>query len=139
MSSMGSRAIKGTRLQEILQGISDLETPVLESFYQEVADMVAKRKAKVLSQKESELFLVINKPSLPPVKKKLFNDLYAKLQDETITKDEKSILDKLIIVQEQQGVKRLEALISLAQLRNTTLPQIMKDLGIPKITPDAEA
>jgi len=136
MSKLSSNYLKNSGLQEILRGISDLDTPVLESFYKEVSDLIARRKAKVLSKQESEFFLVINKPSFKKNQQKRYLFLYRKLQEETISNEEKIELSSLMKLQEQQGVARLKALIELAKLRQVSLDELMSELGISNISPD---
>ena len=136
MSKSSPKYIKNAGLKDILRGISDLETPVLESFYKEISDLIARRKTKVLSKKESELFLIINKSPFNSKQRNRYTLLYGKLQEEEISQEEKEELSLLIKLQEKQGIVRLKALIELAGLRQVSLDELMKDLGIPNITPN---
>ncbi len=136
MSKSSSKYIKKAGLKDILRGMSDLETPVLESFYKEISDLIARRKTKVLSKKESELFLIINKSPFNIEQRNRYAFLYGRLQEEIILQEEKEELSLLIKLQERQGIVRLKALIELAGLRQVSLDKLMKDLGIPNITPD---
>ena len=47
-------------LDEILTGISQLDTPDLEQFLEQVSRLLARRKAQSLSKREAELLLRIN-------------------------------------------------------------------------------
>jgi len=47
-------------IEDILAGIDQLDTPELENFLQQVSQLLARRKAKSLSKKETELLIKIN-------------------------------------------------------------------------------
>ena len=127
---MSSKSVINIGVKEILHGISTMETKDLELFFKEVGSILARRKNNVLPKKESDLFLVINQPSLNDEETKRADYLYEKLQAESISEAEQSELRKYIQRQEAFRVKRLQALIELSQIRNVSLDQLMKDLGI---------
>ena len=123
-------------MQKILHGIATWERPDVETFLNEVRKILAKKKDNRLSKRETELFLVINKAVLTGDEWVIYTNLFGKYEAEIISKKEQVILDSFMTRLESYGIKRLQALVELAQIRNTTLDQLMSDLGIDNITPD---
>ncbi len=130
MASINSKSSINIGVQEILNGISSMETGDLELFLREVATILSKRKSNVLSKKESDLFQTINKSALNDQEQVRSNALYEKLQNETISEDEHTELGKYLKKQESYRNKRFQALLELSQIRNISLQELMKDLGI---------
>lgn len=121
-------------MNEILNNVSNLETPDLEHFLQEVAYLLAKRKVKSISKRESQLLLKINKPLLSAKMQLQCNTLYQKLKSETITPAEHQQLLKFIKKREKKGVERLAALIELAQLKKTPTKTLMQQMGLSTLS-----
>ncbi|MDQ5850740.1 MAG: hypothetical protein M3380_01465 [Chloroflexota bacterium] len=59
-----------------------------------------------------------------------YNELVAKRRAETLTPDEHTALIELGDQIEQANARRIAALVELATLRNTTLEDLMRQLGI---------
>jgi hypothetical protein len=59
-----------------------------------------------------------------------YNDLSAKMRSQTIPPEEYQDLLKLIDIVEQADGNRLQHLIQLSQLRNTSLTELMEQLQI---------
>ena len=116
-------------LNQLLDGIAQLDLPELERFSFKVSNLVAQRKSPYLPQRESELLQQINL-SLPAEKRQRYAELNAKLLDETITLAENQELGELIEKIEQADVERLQALVELAQLRNMSLARLMEQIGV---------
>jgi len=121
-------------MNEILNTVSNLETPELEHFLQEVAYLLAKRKVKSISKRESKLLLKINKSLLSAKMQSQYDMLYKKLKIETITAIEHQQLLKLIKKREKKGVERLTALVELAQLKKIPPKTLMKQMGLSSLT-----
>lgn len=134
---MEAQPVNNAEVKKMLHGIAAWEAPAVASFLQEVKRILEKKTKNRLSKKETALFLIINKAVLTPDDWTVYTTLHSKFESETISDKEQVILDKLVGRLEQHGIKRLEALVELAQLRNTSLDQLMLDLGIKNITPDA--
>ncbi|MEZ4830367.1 MAG: STAS/SEC14 domain-containing protein [Bacteroidia bacterium] len=130
MSSIEIKSALRVRLEEVLDGVSNLETPDLEKFLAEVAHLLVQRKVKTLPGREAELLLKINQRLLDEKSQDLYKNLYQKLHDESITAEEHNALMKLIQIREEKGVERMACLIELAQLRKISLKELMKQLGI---------
>ncbi len=120
-------------ITEILNGVSHLETSDLEAFLQEVAHILATRKAESLSEKETELLLKINQPLLPAPAQKEYDQLYRQLQEEILSTENHQKLLALIEKTEKNGVERLAALVELAQLRKIAPRELMKQLGLSSL------
>ncbi|MFG6099811.1 STAS/SEC14 domain-containing protein [Leptothoe sp. ISB3NOV94-8A] len=116
-------------LDQLLAGVAQLETPDLERFTEQVTQLLAQRRVSSLPVQETELLQQINQ-GLPPEIQQRYDQLQAKLQAETISIDEHQNLLTLIDTVEQADAKRLEALMTLAQLRQVSLPDLMAQLDI---------
>lgn len=121
-------------MEEILDGISNLDTPDLEVFLQEVAHLLAKRKTKTLPKRESELLLKINESMLTADEQTLYDQLYERLQAENITEEEHHQLMELIQRRERRGVEKLTYVVELSQLRKVSLKDLMDNLGISALS-----
>lgn len=82
-----------------------------------------------MSQSEAELLQTINQ-GLPESTQRRYDELRAKLRAETITPAEHQEFLVLVDLVEQADADRLQHLITLAQLRQVSLPTLMRQLGI---------
>ncbi|MDO8366985.1 MAG: hypothetical protein Q7T20_09325 [Saprospiraceae bacterium] len=117
-------------IEGMLVGVSSLETHELELFLQQVAQVLAARKAPSLSQRESELYLKIN-AGYPTDLRKEYERLSAKKENNSITNKE---LQELVLLTEQFELldsERLQHLLELAQLRHIPLEKLLENLGQP--------
>jgi hypothetical protein len=122
-------------IDEILNGISMLETNEIEQFMQKISKIVAKRKANSLSTKESDLLSSINL-GIPQKQQKRFELLSNKLNNRTISSKEHNEMLELIDILELKHAERLKNLIELSQLRNISLDSLMQELQLT-IIPNA--
>jgi hypothetical protein len=67
---------------------------------------------------------------LPPTTWQRYHELARKLEDETLRPDEQQALIAITDQIEQANVRRIAALLKLAQIHNTTLDQLIDQLGI---------
>lgn len=116
-------------LDEILKGISQLDTPDLEQFLEQVSRLLAHRKAQSLSKREAELLVKINR-GVEAQKAERYRQLADKLNEERATPEEHQELLNLIEYIEAKDGERLEALIELAGLRGLTLNGLMDQLDL---------
>ena len=116
-------------IDDIIVGISDLETPDLEQFLQKIARLVARRKSPSLSERETVLLQAINQSSNSALQNQ-YSLLSKKQNSGPITDAEHeellTIVDKLEVLQ----AKRLENLIELAHLRGVSLETLMQNLNL---------
>jgi hypothetical protein len=118
-----------TATQEIFHAIEQLPSTELDDLFIQVLQLRAQRQLPTQVLTESELLKTIN-VTIPSALQDRFNELVTKRQSLIITEEE---LDELITItdqSEQLNAQRITALTQLAQLRNQSLPQIMKALGI---------
>ena len=86
-------------------------------------------RADALPRKETELLLAINQGLAPELWQR-YHELIAKRRAETLTPDERTHLIELSDRIEEANARRMEALIELARLRQTSLEALMDQLGI---------
>ncbi len=87
------------------------------------------RQAVTLPAKEAELLQQIN-IGLPEEAWRCYHLLREKLEDESLTSEEQAELIGITDRLEAANVKRIEALIKLAEMRNTTLDALMDELDL---------
>ena len=116
-------------LDELLNGVTQLDMPELEHFVSQVLTLRAKRIAPSLPEGEARLLQKINQ-ELPPDVQQRYDELTAKRRAETLTPEEHQELLALIDRIEQADAKRVQALTELAQLRNVSVTTLMAELGI---------
>lgn len=121
--------MSNVEIDQLLNGVVQLETPDLEQFAEQVCLILAQRKVPSLPPLEAELLQQINR-GLPEETQHRYNELRAKVQAETLTPEEHQELLALVDVVEQGDVDRLHHLIELSQLRQVPLPVLMEQLGI---------
>lgn len=114
---------------DILEAVKQFSPAELETFTRQVRLIQAQRKTPHLSQRETELFKMIN-AGVPEAILRPYQTLKAKLEDEKLTEAEQAELARLADEMEKFGVERLSWLIELAQLRNQTVPELIDTLGL---------
>jgi hypothetical protein len=122
-------------LEDILNGISELETKDLEKFMQRIGHLIARRKVAHLPERESQLLMKINK-AIPATLQKRYEDLLTKNRAETITPLEHEELLKIIDKVEIKNAERLENLIELSRIRNISLDALMSQLHLNPLEND---
>ena len=123
-------------INELLGGVSQLDTLEIERLLSEISIILAQRKALHLPERESELLQRIG-AGLPEDVQNRYDELQKKLLAEQITPDEHQELLSLIEIVENADAERLKYLIELSQLRKVSLDELMSQLGIQ--TPPAYA
>lgn len=116
-------------LDELLNGVAQLDTPELEQFISKVLTLRARRAAPSLPEEEARLLQKINQ-GLPPAVQQRYDELTAKRRAETLTPQEHQELLALIDRIEQADAERVQSLAELARLRNVTVTTLMAQLGI---------
>jgi len=115
------------REQAAKQGLDASEYVV--SALQEHLRETQTRHAPRVSETEAQLLQQINQ-GLPPELWQRYNALLDKRRAETLTPDEQAALIALSDQIEAFNARRIEHLIELARLRQTSLPALMEQLGI---------
>ena len=131
MTTVQFKSEVSIELDQLLTGVAQLDTPDLEKLLVQVRQVLAHRQNPSLPALELELELLqkINQ-ALPEEMQQKYNDLSSRMRSQTITPDEHQDLLKLINVVEQADGDRLQNLIQLSQLRNISLPELMKQIQI---------
>lgn len=114
--------------EELAEAVARLPTAERDQFINRVLALRFPH-APALSPSEAELLLQINQ-GLPEAVQQRYDELIAGRQAETLTPDEYGELLRLSDQAEQVDAARVTALATLARLRQTTIPQLMRDLGI---------
>lgn len=116
-------------LDEVLKSVAQLEPNELEQVVNQLIALQARQRAASLSTTETDLLQQINQ-GLPPTLRPRYEELNAKLHEETITPAEHGELLQLSDQLEQADAERLRHLIALAQLRQVSIDTLMDQLGI---------
>lgn len=116
-------------LDEVLKSVAQLEPNELEQVVNQFIALQARRRAVSLSTIETNLLQQINQ-GLPSTIRPRYEELNAKLHEETITPAEHKELLQLIDQIEQTDAERLRRLIALAQVRQVSVDTLMDQLGI---------
>ena len=114
---------------DLLEAVKQLAPDELEGFVSQVIRLQAQRRAPSLPHEESELLQKINQ-GLPNELHKRYKELLAKRDARTLTDAEYSELLAVTDQVEQFDAQRALYIAELAKLRGTTLPALMRDLGI---------
>lgn len=120
-------------LDELIKGADQLDEIDLDRLLYQVVVLRARRKALVLPEEEAKLLLKINQ-GIPADLRDRYQTLRQKREAEILTDTEHETLIQLSNEIEQIGAQRLEALASLAQLRDVSLLDLMGNLGIQSVT-----
>ena len=126
---MATAAGQGQTAQEIFSAIERLDSEEAEKLVRRVLQLQAHRKAPHLSARQAELLQEVYRVKRSGFQLR-FDELNAKRREFTLTPEEYAELLELTDESERFTVRRLEALVELAQLRRLTLPVLMKRLGL---------
>jgi hypothetical protein len=116
-------------VDELLKAVDDLSEPDLEHLLNRTLFVRAHRRGPIATPEESTLLREINR-GIPAELSDRYEILADKRDDETLTAAEHQELLDIAEQIEAFGVKRLEALAKLSELRQVPLLQLMADLGI---------
>jgi predicted nucleic acid-binding Zn ribbon protein len=129
MATVQFKSEVSIELDQLLTGVAQLDTPDLEQVLIQVRQVLAHRQNPSLPAPEIELLQKINQALSEEIQQK-YNELSAKMRSQTITPEEHQDLLKLIDIVEKADGNRLQHLIQLSQLRNTSLTELMEQLQI---------
>lgn len=116
-------------IDDILVGISELETADLEQFLQKIGRLVARRKSPSAPERETVLLQAINQ-AVNMTSQNRYALLSKKLNKGTLSEPEHKELLMLIDKLEAQQAQRLQHLIELAHLRSVSLDVLMHNLNL---------
>jgi hypothetical protein len=115
--------------EQLLTAVARMPTTELNTFVAQILKLRAQREAPQLSSDESALLLRINQP-ISTDRQQRYDALIAKRQTETLSPEEHTELVNLTDHIEEQEADRADALAELARLRDTTITEVMDNLGI---------
>ena len=110
----------------LLEGVQQLSTAELWEFTDRLAEWQRQREVP----EEAPLLAAIRENSrLPEKEQRRYQELWRKCEDETLSEVELAEYHQLLSKLEARNVKRIESLITLAEMRGKTLSQIIVELG----------
>jgi phosphotransacetylase len=115
--------------EEFLKTVQQLNSNELEALIAQVIQEQAQRKAPSLPHDQSLLFQQINQ-SIPPQLQAEYDILITKRDSETLTSEEYQELLNLSAQIDKLEVTRIEHLTELAQLRQTSLPNLIQEFHL---------
>jgi hypothetical protein len=115
--------------EELLEAVDQLDRQELDQFVTQVFVLWAQRQKPKLSAGEKKLIDKI-KAGIPDALHERYKELVAKRQAEKLTPDEHTELLSLTDQVEELQARRVEAMVELAHRRNTSLADLMKNLGL---------
>jgi hypothetical protein len=114
---------------QVLEDMARLTARQLETVIERAALLRLQKRKLVLPARESDLLRAINL-GLSAQKSARLERLQKKLRQETMSRREQEQLLRLTDELERLASKRLEALIELAGLRQTSVSELMSDMGL---------
>ena len=118
--------------QNLLYNAAQMPLTELEAYVQQLNSLITRKRTTDTNLRDTVLLDKITRTVLDKVKRERYQALIYKLEMETISDTEHAELLELVEREEKIRVKRLKYLIELAQIRNITLPQLMKNLELTK-------
>ncbi len=115
----------------LLAEMAELSVRQLDRVIEGASRIRFERHKALLPARESELLRTVNR-GLDAERQIRLDHLQAKLREEKITSRERAQLLRLTETLEKLAAERLEALIELAALRQTSVPKLMEELGLPE-------
>ena len=114
-------------IDHLLEGVQQLSTAELWEFTERLAEWQRQREVP----EEAPVLTAIRENSrLPEKEQQRYQELWRKCEAETLTETELAEYHQLLSKLEERNIKRIEALITLAEMRGKTLSQIMAELGL---------
>lgn len=119
-------------VEHLLAAVKQMPPAELYEFEQEFAKWQKSNGAR--THEEAKLLACIKENSrLPAADQRRYERLRRKRERTDLTESEFAEYQSLLQQLEARNVKRLEALLALAQKRGTTVRGLMKELGLPSI------
>lgn len=115
--------------EQLLNAARQMSRQELAQFVERVLTLRAERVAPILPVAESELLLKINHP-LPDNLQRRYNQLLEGRDARTLSPEEYQELLQLTDQVELLEVERMKHLIELARLRQVSLDELMRQLGL---------
>jgi hypothetical protein len=121
--------------EQLLHAALQLPRSELDQFVTRLLVLRIQHNAPRLTQDEAELLLKINE-DLPPAVQQRLDELISKRQTQSLTPAEHQELIHLTEQSEKVDADRMQHLLVLAALRNMSLDEVMRQLGIHPVLHD---
>ena len=119
-------------VEHLMAAVKQLSPAELREFARHFASWQEKNRTQ--ADEEAALLATIEENSrLPAAEQRRYERLRRKCERRALTEHELAEYQRLLQQLEARNVKRVEALIALAQRRGTTLRDIMTELGLPSV------
>ena len=128
---------KGVRveIEDLISGVSRMETPALEKFLDTLSHILDNK--KMAAGREKELLKKIENV-VPAFVKRRYEQLHAKMQKGSISETERQELQQIVDFMEERAAERVHLMAELAALRHITLKELATQLRQKRYA-DAEA
>ena len=117
------------KTRRLLKNVENMETPILETFLEEVSLILARRKAASLSKKETILMDKINNSVSASIRTRQ-QELSLKSRANEISEQEREELLSISQKIEEGDLIRIQSIAELAQLHEVSIDAMMKNLGL---------
>lgn len=121
--------------EQLLNAARQMPRRELQHFIEQVLLLRARHECGTLPDAESELLLQINQP-IPPDLQRRYDELLARRDERTLLPEEHQELLRLTDQVETLEAERVGRLIELAKLRQTSLDEVMEQLGLLPLSHD---
>jgi len=121
--------------EQLLHAALQLPRSELDQFVTRLLVLRIQHDTPRLPQDEAELLLKINE-DLPPAVQQRLDELISKRQTQSLTPAEHQELIHLTEQSEKVDADRMQHLLGLAALRNVSLDEVMRQLGIHPVLHD---
>jgi hypothetical protein len=120
-------------MDKLIEAAGQLSQSELEQFVAQVLALQARRKAPNLSVEEAALLTKINS-GLPAALRRRYEELISKRREERLSQVEHEELLGLTDEVEQKQAERVQSLAELARLRDMSMRDLVKALGVKQPT-----
>lgn len=120
-------------VDDLIKAVEQLPPQELTKFTRRVIALQAKRGEALLADDEEQALLVTVEGRLRPELQSRLDALREESRKRRLTPSEQAELLQFAQQVEQQDLKRVEALINLAQKRDITVTALMDELGIEAV------
>ncbi|MBK8566246.1 MAG: hypothetical protein IPN76_23620 [Saprospiraceae bacterium] len=132
MQALDASNREGIGYKEMVKNLDNLDTNSLEKLAGKIGKVVALRKQPTKSEREAQLVKFI-KQKIPSSLLKYKNELYEKMEDNTITEKEMEDLHTVVNYLEELNAERIVLIGELAKLRNTDVKVVAAEFIKPKL------
>ena len=114
-------------VEHLLDGVQQLSPAELWEFTERFAEW---QRQQEVPEETSLLGSIRENSRLPEKEQRRYQQLWHKCENDTLNEEELAEYQTLLSKLEARNVKRIEALIALAQMRGKTLREVMAELGL---------